>query len=97
MLESVNSIVIITAKSISITLSITGVGLINLPISAELACTLSLGNKVLHEIIINKNKKYKKTVKKMNKHLNRSINYTEKSYKIMIDKSDFESLCNIFY
>ena len=45
-LESLDSIVIITATSASITLSITGIGLIILPISAGIACSLSLGNKV---------------------------------------------------
>ena len=48
-LESVDSIVIIAATSTSITLSVTGIGLIVLPISAGIACTLSLGNKVLHK------------------------------------------------
>ena len=47
-LESVDNIVIIGATSTSITLSITGIGLIILPISAGIACTLSLSNKVLH-------------------------------------------------
>ena len=46
-LESVDSIVIIAATSTSITLSVTGVGLIILPISAGIVCTLSLGNKIL--------------------------------------------------
>ena len=59
-LESVDSIVIIGATSTSINLSVIGVGLLILPISAGIACTLSLGNKVLHKLIINKNKKYKK-------------------------------------
>ena len=59
-LESVDSIVIIGATSTSITLSITGMGLFILPISAGIACTLSLGNKVLHKLIINKYNKYKK-------------------------------------
>ena len=59
-LESVDSIVIIGATSTSITLSITGIGLIILPISAGIACTLSLGNKILHKLIINKYNKYKK-------------------------------------
>ena len=53
-LESVDSIVIIGAKSTSITLSVTGVGLIILPISPSIACALSLSNKVLHKLIINK-------------------------------------------
>ena len=59
-LESVDSIVIIAATSTSITLSITGIGLIILPISAGIACILSLVNKVLHKLIINKYIKYKK-------------------------------------
>ena len=53
-LESVDSIVIIAAKSTSKTLSVTAVGLIILPISAGIACTPSLGNKILHKLIINK-------------------------------------------
>ena len=53
LLESVDSIVIIGATSTSITLSITGFGLTNFPISAGIACTLSLGNKILHRLILN--------------------------------------------
>ena len=49
MLESVDTVVVIGATSTSIFLSITGNGLIILPISAGIACTLSLGNKVLHK------------------------------------------------
>ena len=56
-LESVDSIVIIRATSTSITLSITGIGLIILPISANIACGISLGNKILHKLIINKHNK----------------------------------------
>ena len=59
-LQSVNSIIVIAATSTSITLSITGIGLIILPLTAGIACTLSLGNKILHKIIINKYNKYKK-------------------------------------
>ena len=58
-LESVDSTVIIGAKSTSIPLPITGVGLLILPISAGIV-TLSLGNKISHKIIINKYIKYKK-------------------------------------
>ena len=53
-LESVDSIIINGATSTSITLSIIGLGLITLPISAGIARTLSLGNKVLHKLIKNK-------------------------------------------
>ena len=44
-LESVDSIFITGATSTSKILSITGIGLIILPISAGFACTLSLGRK----------------------------------------------------
>ena len=96
-LESVDSIVIIGATSTSITLSITGVGLIILPISAGLACTLSLGNKILHKIIINKYNKYKKqyekdqnTIKSFDKLYRKSLQDN------IIDKTEYENLCNIF-
>ena len=96
-LESVDSIVIIAATSTSITLSITGIGLIILPISAGIACTLSVGNKVLHKLIINKYNKYKKqyerdqnTIKSFDKLYRKSLQDN------IIDKSEYESLCNIF-
>ena len=58
-LESVDSVVIITATSASITLPVLGIGLIVLPISAGIACTLSSGNKVLQNLIISKYNRYK--------------------------------------
>ena len=96
-LESVDSIVIIGATSTSITLSVTGVGLIILPISAGIACTLSLGNKTLHKLIINKYNKYKKqyekdqnTIKSFDKLYRKSLQDN------VIDKTEYDSLCNIF-
>ena len=96
-LESIDSIIIIGATSTSITLSITGVGLIMLPISAGVACALSLGNKILHKIIINKYNKYKKqyerdqnTIKSFDKLYRKSLQDN------VIDKNEYESLCNIF-
>ena len=96
-LESVDSIVIIAASSTSITLSITGIGLIILPISASVACGISLGNKVLHKLIINKYNKYKKlyerdqnTIKSFDKLHRKSLQDN------IIDKTEYESLCNIF-
>ena len=58
-LESVET-VIIGATTKYLTLSVTGVGLIVVPIAAGFGCTLSLVNKVLHRIIINKYNKYNK-------------------------------------
>ena len=96
-LESVDSIVIIAATSTSITLSITGIGLIILPKSAGIACTLSLGNKVLHKLIMNNYNKYKKhyerdqnTIKSFDKLYRKSLQDN------LIDKTEYESLCNIF-
>ena len=96
-LESVDSIVIIGPTSTSITLSITGIGLIIVPISAGIACGLSLSSKVLHKLIINKYNKYKKlyerdqnTIKSFDKLYRKSLQDN------LIDKNEYESLCNIF-
>ena len=96
-LESVESIVIIGATSPSLTLSVTGVGLIILPISAGIACTLSLGNKVLHKTIINKYKKYKKQYERDQQTINSFGKLYKKSLQDnVIDKNEYESLCNNF-
>ena len=96
-LEYVDSIVIIAATSTSITLSVTGIGLIVLPISAGIACALSLGNKILHKLIISKYNKYKKqyerdqnTIKSFDKLYRKSLQDN------IIDKNEYENLCNIF-
>ena len=96
-LESVDSIVIIRATSTSITLSVTGFGLIFLPISAGITCTLSLGNKILHKLIINKYNKHKIQYEKEQQ----TIEFFDKLYRKslqdnVIDNSECESLCNIF-
>ena len=96
-LESVDSIVIIGATSTSITLSVTGIGLIILPISAGIACSLSLGNKILHKIIINKYNKYKKLYERDQKTIKSFDKLYRKSLQDnVIDKTEYESLCNIF-
>ena len=96
-LESVDSIVIIAATSTSITMSVTGFGLIILPISTGIACGLSLGNKVLHKLIINKYNKCKKlyerdqnTIKSFDKLYRKSLQDN------IIDKTEYENLCKIF-
>ena len=96
-LESVDSIVIIGATSTSITLSITGIGLIILPKSAGIACTLSLGNKILHKLIINKYNKYKKQYERDQQTIKSFDKLYRKSLQDNItDKTEYESLCNIF-
>ena len=96
-LESVDSIVIIGATSTSITLSVTGIDLIVLPISAGFACALSLGNKILHKLIINRYNKYKKlyerdqnTIKSFDKLYRKSLQDN------ILDKTEYDSLCNVF-
>ena len=59
-LKSFDTFVIIATTSSSITLSLTGISLIVIPISTASTCALSIGNKVIYEIIINKYDKYKK-------------------------------------
>ena len=96
-LESADSIVIIGATSTSITLSITGMGLIILPITASIACALSLGNKILHKIIINKYNKYKKQYERDQNTIKSSDKLYRKSLQDnIIDKTEYENLCNIF-
>ena len=96
-LESVDSIVIIAATSASITLSVTGFGLVILPISAGIACGLSLGNKILHKLIINKYNKYKKQYERDQQTIKSFAKLNRKSLKDnVIDKTEYESLCNIF-
>ena len=96
-LESVDSIVIIAATSTSITLSVTGIGLIILPISAGFACTLSLGNKVLHKLIINKYNKNKKLYERVQNTIKSFDKLYRKSLQDNVfDKREYDSLCNIF-
>ena len=92
-LESVDSIVIIGATSTSITLSVTGIGLIVLPKSAGIVCTLSLGNKVLHKLIINKYNKYKKLYERYQNTIKSFDQLYRKSLQDnLIEETEYESL-----
>ena len=96
-LESVDSIVIIGATSTSITLSVTGIGLIVLLISAGIACVLSLGNKVLNKLIINKYNKYKKRYERdQNTIISFDKLYRKSLQDNVIDKTEYDNLCKIF-
>ena len=96
-LESIDSFVIIGATSTSITLSVTGIGLIVLPISAGIACTLSLSNKVLQKLIIKKYNKYKIQYGRDQQTIKSFDNLYRKSLKDnIIDKNEYESLVYIF-
>ena len=77
----------------SITLSITGIGWKIIPISDGIACTLSIGNKVLHKMIINKYNKYKKQYEK-DQHVITSFDklYRKNLKNNLIDESEYEFL-----
>ena len=63
-LKSINTIVISAATSSSLLLSLTGFGLIVIPILSSSACGLSITNKVLYEIVMQKYNNYKKLYEK---------------------------------
>ena len=68
-----------------------------LPISTAPACALSIGNQVVYEININKYNKHKKQKEKDQTTINSFDNVYRKSLEdIVIDKTEYESLCNIF-
>ena len=87
----------IGATTPSVALSVTGVGLIVVSISAEIACFLSLGTKVLHKLIINKLSKYEKLYEK-DQQTNKSFDelYRKSLKGNVLDKIEYESL-GIFF
>ena len=96
-LKTFDTFVIIATTSSSLTLSLTGIGFIAIPISTGTACGLSIGIKVIYAIIVSKYNKYKKrygkdqqTIKSFNKLYRKSLQDN------VIDKNEYESLCNIF-
>ena len=96
-LKSFDTLVIITTTLSSITLSLTRVGLIVIPISTATACGLSIANKVLYEIIINKNNKYKKEYERDQNTTKSFDNFYRKSLQDnVIDKTEYQNLCNNF-
>ena len=95
-LESVDTFAIIGSTSTSMIVWITGTGLIILPILAGTACTLSLGNKVLHKLIINKYNKYKKQSEKNQQTIKKFDKFDKKFYKIMKLINESENLWNKF-
>ena len=96
-LKSVDSIVILGAISTSVTLSITGFGLVIVPISTGIACGLSFGNKLLYEMVMQKYNKYKKPSEKDQQTIESFDRLNRKFLQDnVIDKNEYESLCKIF-
>ena len=96
-LKSFDTFVIIATTSSSLTLSLTGISLIVIPMSTASACASSIGNKILHEIIINKHNKFEKQNER-DQQTNKSFDklYRKSSQDNVIDTKEYESLCNIF-
>ena len=86
----------IATTSTSITFSLTVIGSIAIPISTATAFGLSIGNKVIYEIIINKYNKYKKQYERDQQTI-RSFDklYRKTLQDNVIDKNEYENLCNI--
>ena len=96
-LKSFDTFVIIATTSSSITLSLIGIGLIAIPISTATACGLSIGKKVINELLINKNNKYKKQYEKDQQTIKSFDKLYRKSLQDnVIDENEYESLFIIF-
>ena len=77
--------------------SLTGFGLLVIPISSSFACGLTITNKVLYEIVMQKIDKYKKLYEKDQQTIKSFDKLYRKSLQDnMIDKNECESLCNNF-
>ena len=96
-LKSFDTFLIIDTTSSFITLSFAGNGLIAIPKSTATACGLSIGNKVIYEIIINKYNNYKKQHEKDQQTIKSFDNVYRKFLQDnVIDKIEYECLCNVF-
>ena len=96
-LKSFDTFVIIATTSSSIRLSFTGIGLIVIPISTGLACGLTISNKVIYEIVMQKYNKYNKHYQKDQQTIKSFDSLYRNSLRDnVIDKIEYESLCNIF-
>ena len=95
-LKSFDTFVVIATTSSSIILSLTGIGLIPIPISAATACGLSIGDEVVYERIINKYSKYKKNEKDQQTIKSFDNLYRKPLQDNIINKNEFLNLYVIF-
>ena len=98
-LESVNSINVVGATLTSIALSTTGFDLIVSRVTAAIACTLSLGNKVLHKLIINKYNYYKKKQNERDQQTSKCFDKLDRKslQDNVLNKTENESFLLYFY
>ena len=96
-LKSIDTFNIVATTSSSITLSLTGIGLIVIPKLTASACIISKGNKVRYGIIINKYNKYEKQNEK-DQLTNKSFDnlYRGSLQDNLLKKREYESICNVY-
>ena len=80
-LKSFDTFLIIATKSSSITLSLTGIDWIVIPMSTSVPCGLTSSNYVIYEIVCRSIIGTINNLKNVNKLLNLLIRYTEAGYK----------------
>ena len=95
-LKPFDTLVILVSTSSSITLSFTGIGLIVIPILTGIACGLESSKNVILKIVVQKYIKYKERSQKDPQKIKSFDKLFRKSLEVnVIDKSDYESLCNV--
>ena len=85
------------ATSSSITLSITGIGFINLTKSFGISFALSLSNNVLQKTTVKNYNRYKKQYQKIKRTIKSFKKQNRKNLQgILMDENEYKSLCKIF-
>ena len=96
-LKSFDTFVIIATTSSSFTLSLTGIGLIATPISSSVARGLTISNKVIYDMIVNKYNKNKKQYERDHQAIKSFDELYRKSLQDNVThENDYESLCKKF-
>ena len=97
MLKSFDTFVVFATTSTSVSLSVTTIGLIVKPILTGVRCGLTIGNKVILEVFLQKCNKHKKHYERAEQ----TVIFFDKLYRKclpddVIDKQEYGFLCNIF-
>ena len=91
-LKTVDSFVIIAITSSSVTLSLTGFGLLVIPISSGFACGLTFTIQVLYELIMNEHNDFDKDYERAQQ----TVDSCDKLYEKCLQDNVIDSLCIIF-
>ena len=88
-LKSFDTLVIIATTNSSITLSFKGISLMLIPISTGRACGLTISKKVIYEIVVKKDNKYKK----QNQRNQQTLESFDKLYRKSLQDDLFVLFC----